>query len=318
MADWTSAGGPGAGNIAVARRTLQMLMDPTAKNGAILNHPFIRDLMARDAALGQLIGELGVSVNLVTIGTGKMAATAEATAATATAWTAANSTTVTPARRAYARKVTDFAVSLQQALLGPSLPPTIVAALVMEAVATWLNDVIDRLLATCTTATYTIGTTATALSWGAVHEGVIDIRDRGAMVDFALGLLTAKGAKDLLADSLSLGGAIQWAPQSQQAIQDVQRGAYLGKFFGVDFFLNSECDTDGGDTVGGLFTPGSHLMKTQKVPLPSGAIGVADLPGMLTVEYRRADGGVSYYEYVSYNALAVLEQTRFAQIRYVT
>lgn len=320
MADgpWYTSSGYGDANITVAARTLQLALSGTIKNLPLLNEPWVRDLLARDQLLGQLMGELGVSIGLVTLGTGKMSAVAEGTAATATDFSVTNSTTVSPARRGYARKVSDFAASVQAALMGPTLPPSVVATLILEALRVWLNDIIDRVAATFTTATYQIGTSGLPLSWGAMNDGILAMQDRGVDSGVALGLISLTGAQNLMADMLGLGGAVQWAPEAQQGIAQLTKGARIGSFWGVPFYLNSELDASGGDTYGGIVTAGSHLLKHQRVPLPAATSFVVADTGFITIEGSRPGGGVTTYEYVSHNAIAVLEQARFAGLRHLT
>lgn len=313
---WGTGTGLGDANIAVAARTIQLALNAAIKNRAIMGHPVILDLMMRDQALGQLLGELGVSIGLTDIGTGKMIAVAEATEATPTNFSITNSTTVTPLRRAYARDVTDFGVSVQGALLSGELGPNIIAMLALDAIGCWFNDLIDRIVALFASASNVIGVTGTALSWGAVQDGTISMLDRGNQ-SIGLGFLSAKAAQDLANDGLSLGGAVGFDPATRQFQANLGKGAYLGTHWGVDFYLNSELDASGGDTYGGILTPGALLMKHQRVPLPSNADQVFATP-FLTCEARRPGGGVNRYEYVSHNAVAILENARMSQLLWKT
>ena len=315
--DWLSGAGLGDANISVAARAISAALHESQKNRALLGHPVIMDLMMRDQALGQLMGALGVSESFAAIAQGKLAATAEGTEATPTNFSTSNQTTVTPARRAFARDVGDFARSLQEGLLAGELSPSAEAMLAYEGLHLWFNDVVDRMVALASSATYEIGTTATALAWSPVNEGVYDLKDRGVISGSALGLLSAKGAKDLAADALSLGGAVQLSPDMQQFIASANDGAYIGRVNGVDWYLNSELDADGGDTLGILVTPGAFTMKHQRVPLPREADVLVDA-GWYTMEMRRPGGGISRVETVSHNAIGIREQGRFAAIRYVS
>jgi hypothetical protein len=309
---WFTNSGIGDANNAVGRRSLQLSLDSSIKNRSILGHPVILSMMARDAMMGSLLGELGVSVGLVTAGTGKMASTAEGTAATATDWSETNSSTVTPARRAYARKMSDFAVSVQGGLLTGEIGPDAIALFTFDAVGTYVNKLVDDIVATATSATYTIGTSGTSLSWAAINDGVIDMKNRG-VTGPALCLLNATQVKAITSDLLGLGGAVQWAPQAQEGIQSLSRGAYVGRINDIDIYLNSELDTSGPDDYGIILTPGSHLLKHQPVGLGVGAQMVADL-GFMTMEARRTGGGVSDIEFVSHFGVGILEQVRFAAV----
>lgn len=309
---WYSNSGPGDALIAVAPRVIQLALSDAVKNKAIMGHPVIVDLMARDAMMGQLLGASGVSVGLLTAGTGKLAATSEGTPASATDFSLSNSATVTPARLAYARRASDFGLALNEALLTGQIGPNLAAVLVYDALAVYVNKLVDLLVATATSATYSIGTSGTGLSWSAINEGVIDMKSRG-VAGSGLALVTAGQAKALMADMLGLGGAIQWSTMAQQGIQQLPAGAYLGSLNGLDFYLNGELDTSGGDDYGIVLTPGSHLLKHQRVPLGMGAQVVGDL-GFVTLEARRPGGGISDIEFVSHFGVGILEQVRYAAV----
>jgi len=313
---WFSSSGLGDANIAVAARTIQVALDASVKNMEVMGHPVIREHFARDVGLGQLMGELGVSISLATLGTGKMSAVVDGTEATPTNFSTSNSATVTPARRAFARDIGDFGVAINEAMLRGD-PDSVMALLSYEGLRVWFNDWLDRFVAFASSATYEIGTTATALTWEEVNEGVTAFKNRGAATGPALGFLSAKGANDLNADSLSLGGAFQFSMEGRAAIMNMQSAAFLGRRNGVDWYLSSELDTDGGDTLGLVATGGAFLSKHQRVSLGRGAVSVLDA-GFYTTEARRPGGGVDRFETVSHNAIGILEQSRFAAVRYVT
>ena len=314
--NWFTGAGIGDANITIARRTIQLALHESVKNNAIMGHPVITAMLQTDELLGQLMGELGVSISLAAIGQGKLAATVEGTAATATNFSTSNSATVTPARRAYARDVGDFARSVQEGLLTGTLAPDAYAMMTYEGLMLWFNDLIDRIAALSSSATYEVGTTAIALTWSALQNGIIAFKDRGVS-GRALGLLSAKGAQDLSGDGLGLAGAVQFRQQTQGMVSQLGDGAYLFSEWGVDFYLNSELDADGADTLGILLSPGAILSKHQRVPLPVEATSLLDA-GFYTMEASRPGGGVTRIETVSHNAVGILEASRFAAIRYVT
>jgi hypothetical protein len=168
-------------------------------------------------------------------------------------------------------------------------------------------------------ATHEIGTTGAALTWSALQDGIYDAKDRACYGPF-LGLVTAKGAKDLADDGLSLGGAVQMAGQMQQLIPNAGDGAFLGRYFGnTDLYLcdAARLDSDGGDTLGSLWSPGAVYSKHQPVQLPARALAVVNTE-LLTVEMRRPGGGVSLFEVAAHLAVGIREQARMAAIRYVT
>lgn len=314
--DWLSTAGIGDANIAVASRAIRVALDASVKNMEIMGHPVVRSIMAEDQQLGQLMGALGVSTSFLTLGTTKLIAVAEGTEATPTDFSVANSTTVSPGRRAAARDIGDFGIALNAAMLQGDVN-TVIALLSYDGLHMWFNDWLNRIVALASTATNTIGTTATALTWEELNEGVVAFKNRGAGAGPALGLLSAKGVNDLNADSLSLGGAFQFSQEGRAAIATMSAGAFVGSRNGVDWYLSSELDADGGDTLGMVLTGGAVRSKHQVVPLPSTAEAVINA-GWYTVETRRIGGGISRYETVSHNAVGILEQARFAAVRYVT
>lgn len=313
---WYTSAGIGDANITVAPRTIQRALQSADKNREVLGHPVVRAMFMRDEGLGQLMGALGVSIALVTSGGNKLASGTQGTAATPTNFSASNASTVTPARRDFARDVGDFGLSVQQALLRGDIN-TAAALITLEGLACWWNDLLDRVMALASSATFEIGATATAITFEELQDGIIDFKDRGAGRGPALGLLSVQQAKDLMADARALGGAVQFSADAAAAIQRLQNGAYLGTIGGVDFYLNSEFDTNAGDDLGMLWTDGAFMSKHQKVKLQNPAFGVTDV-GWYTTEMSRPGGGVTRFEHASHNAVGILEAGYFAAIRSVS
>lgn len=314
--NWTSGAGGGDALLAVGPRALHLALNSASKNRAAIGHPVMLDMLLRDEGLGPLLGAVGQGYSFLDIGQAKMASVAEGTEATATNYTATN-VTLTAARRALSRKVSDFAASLQEGLLRGELSPTMQAHILLDGTMAWGSDLIDRIAALATSATNVIGTTGTALTWQALNEGILDLKNRGVMGGPALALLSVKGAKDLAQDGLSLGGAVGFSQEAAGFISNAASGAYIGRFWGVDFFLNSEIDASGGDDFGILLTPGAVGSKHQPTPLPPNADAIFQSPAF-TIEVRRPGGGLNTYESVSYNGVGALEQGRMAAIRYVS
>ena len=315
--DWTSGAGLGDANIAVASRTIRSALHQSIKAQEVMGHPVMQALLAADEGLGQLMGELGVSISLAAIGQGVQAATAEGTEATPTNFATSNSATVTPARTAFARDVSDYARSLQDGLLTGVLSPSAYALLVYDGMRVWQNSIVTEMLALATSFTNSIGTTGLALSWSAMQNGIYNMKDRG-VTGRLLAITTVKGATDLANDALSLGGAVQMAGQVQQFINNGGDGAFIGTFFGnMDLYINSSVATSGGDTVGAMISTDGILMKSQRVPLGRSADVLSDT-GFFTQEIRRPGGGLDRVETVSYRALGIVEQARVADITYVT
>ena len=314
--NWLTSAGLGDANIAVGPRLLFLALDATIKNRAVLGHPVMQGMLAQDQAIGQLGGALGMSLGLATIGDQKLSASAEGSEAAATNFSVSNAATLTPARRTIVRKVSDMARAFQTQMLRGELTPYMQGVIFQDSFGAWANDLVDRVAALATSATYTIGTSGSTLSWGAVNDGITALKDRGNSGN-GLGLISAGGWNQLSADALSLGGAIQFAPQTQGYQSQLQQGAYLGSFQGVDWYLNGELDASGGDTYGLVLTPGAVHSKHQIVTIdPSEAMVLNQ--GLWTVEARRAGGGVTTYETASHSAVGWREQVRAAALVFRT
>jgi hypothetical protein len=311
---WRTSSGIGDANIAVGPRTIQAALNAAKKNNALITHPVMMQMLMMDEGMGQLLGNLGVSIGLLSFGTGKAGPVAEGTGTTATNYSLTNTTTISPARLAYGRKVSDFGLSVQQGLLRGELAPDQYAMVILEGLQVWTNTLVDSIVAHFANLTNEIGTTGTALTWQVIQDGIIDHKDRGNTSE-ALGIIDSVGAKALMADMVGLGGAVQFAPQAQQAIQSATAGAYLGRFWDVDFYLNGELDDDGTDRFGGIITAGCIQTKHQRVPLPSEAIAVAD-GGWFTVEALRQGGSETQFDIVMHLASQIREQARGSMLRY--
>jgi len=310
--------GPGDLNIALAPSLIEAKLVTSVKNREIIGHPVIQYALAQDEGFGQLMGALGVQVGFLDVGELVMASKAEGTEAAASNFTA-TSASLTPARKAIARKASDFDRSIQESMLSGDLSPDAYAVILYDAMTAWANTYVDLMGDLASAATYEIGTTGVALTWSAMKDGVIDMKDRGCHGPF-LGLITAKGAKDLSDDSLSLGGAVANAAEIQGMIPNAAEGASLGRYFGnLDLYLcdAARLDTDAADTLGSLWSPGGVHSKHQRVPLPGEATALINT-GLVTVEMRRPGGGVTTFEAVSHLGVGSREATRWAAIRYVT
>lgn len=317
---WTSGAGIGDVNQALQTTAIVMAIDETIKNMGIIGAPTFQQILAMDEGLGPMFGALGISLGVATVGTGKMASTAEGTAVAATNWSAANAT-VTPARRELGRVVSDYARSLNDPLLSGELGPSAIATLIRDGLGNWSNTYVDLVAALAASASYSSGTSGAAYTWNALHHLTIDMADRGAGGP-KVALLSAKGVKDLGDDALSLGGAVQMAAQVQQFLQvgtmPGMSAAYVGRFFGsTDLYMCSELDTDGGDTLGVAFSADGVQSKHQPVRLPAEAMSIFQSP-MFSIEGRRTGGSVSRFDQVTYNGVGIKQQKAFAKIVYAT
>jgi hypothetical protein len=313
---WYSQSGIGDGNNASTARGIMAALTEANKNMEAAAHPVMQAMLARDAGVGQMLGAYGYGVTFANLGSGKLAAETEGNEASPTNFSTTN-VTVTPARRAFTREISDYARSLQEGLLMGEIGPDVEVMLAYEGTRLWMNSLVDQIAALASSATNTIGSTGVPLTWSALNEGIMDLKNRGAASGRAMALVTVKGAKDLADDALSLGGAVQMAPQIQGLIANATAGAYIASLGGVDVYLNSELDQDAGDDLGLLLTDGALISKHQQVALPREADALVNA-GFYSMEMRRPGGSVSYIETVAYNGVAIAENGRMAAIRYVS
>lgn len=313
---WYSQSGIGDANNASTARGIMAALTEANKNMEAAAHPVMQAMLARDAGVGQMLGAYGFGVTFADLGSGKLAAETEGNEASPTNFSTTN-VTVTPARRAFTREISDYARSLQEGLLMGEIGPDVEVMLAYEGTRLWMNSLVDQVAALASSATNTIGSTGVPLTWSALNEGILDLKNRGAAAGRAMALVTVKGAKDLADDALSLGGAVSMAPQIQSLLANASAGAFVGSLGGVDVYLNSELDTDSGDDLGLLLTDGALLSKHQQVQLPREADALVQA-GFYSMEMRRPGGSVSYIETVAYNGVAIAENGRMAAIRYVS
>ena len=157
LGNWITTAGPGDALIAVEARSLEVALNTAVKNKMAMGHPVFLAMLAADEGLGPLVGSLGKGRTFLDIGQAKMASVAEGTEATASAITA-TSVTITPGRRAIARKASDWAVSLQAGQLRGEIAPDQYAMMLHDAIMGWGSDLVDRVVALATSATNAIGT----------------------------------------------------------------------------------------------------------------------------------------------------------------
>lgn len=312
---WYTSSGLGDANIAVAQRAIQSALNASDKNRQIIAHPVFMQMLMADTGIGPLIGALGYSMGLLTHGTGKMSANAEGNATTATNYSSSNTTTITPARHTFGRIASDWARAVQEALLRGDLAPSHYAMLIVEGYKLWSNTYVDKVAALFPSLSTEIGLTGTDLNWTAMHHGIIDFRNAGNSGPM-IALIDNVGAKQLMDDTVSLGGAIQFSQNAQDSIQGAAGGAYLGQpIRGVDFYMCGELDLDGSDRCGALFTAGCMQSKHTRVALPAEADLVAD-GGWYNIEAIRLNNGTTQFNTVSHLAVQIQEQARGAMIRY--
>lgn len=314
---WYTSSGIGDANIAVSPRLLEEAFKSETLGNGLIASPPMQAMLAGDAVVsGAMGGALAFGWGLIDIGGGTLAATAEGSAASATNFSVSTGS-LTPARRAFARKMSDFAVHVQQQMLSAPLS-SVQALLVADAFQTWRNTIIDLVMAQFASASYTIGTSGAALLWQTLQFGLQDAIERsgGAAGSFAA-VLSKKQVQDLAADALSLGGAVQMAQQVQQFLNVNSGGnaSYIGRFFGVlDLYMGNRVTESGGDAIGAIFGTGAFVSKHERVSFLPGGTPAFDA-GFYSGEWRGRNGdGTATIDYISHSAVAIKQPRALAKV----
>jgi hypothetical protein len=262
----------GALTSTVTLNALRRAITSASKNKAAIADPVMASIIQRDAVLGPVVGALLQRMSLLDLGGGKATATAEGAAQLASAAVTPTNIAPAPTRREYARDLLDSERSQLAGLGMGELPPDILDAFVMEGVDVWGNTVLSDILALATGASYSAGTTGTALSWAALQNGYLDMVNRGAVGEAGVfAAIKVKGIKDVANDVLSLGGAVQMANQVQQ-FMEVGKSGYVGSFFGgLRLYMLDDVATSGGDDVGVMLSERGVLTAHKVIPLPESA-----------------------------------------------
>ena len=254
----------------VVLRALQRNITGAVKNRAAAADPVMIAILARDPVIGPMIGALLERTSLIDLGQAKAAAVAEGAAQTAATVPTITSIAPSPTRREFARDLKDSERSFLAGLgRGADLAPDILDSFVMEGADVWLNTVLDDVLGLATSASYSIGTTGTALAWAGLQNGFLDHVNRGAGSPEGVFVgIKVKGIKDLAADVLSLDGAVQFASQVQQFL-NIGRTGYIGEFFGgMRLYMLDDVATSGVDDVGLMVSASGIQTRHDIVPLP--------------------------------------------------
>lgn len=312
--------GLGDALVATATSSIQVALDPTNLNAQITAHPVVTAILARDEAMGNILGALGVQMSFVNLGQSKMAATSEGAAPSLTTMLVSN-ISLTPARYAMARNATDWARTHLEPLLNGSIAPNVYALMVFDALRAWINTIVNMICALATSATGSAGTSGGRLTFAALTDMVTDMQAGGGVggSGLILMLLDAKGVKDLQSDILALGGAAALAPQMQQFLSRAPNSGYIGRILDcVDIYLCPELDTDSGDTLGIAFTEEGVQTKHQLVSLPAEAIPVISA-GFVTVEANRGSGtGATTFTTTTHVSAGIRQQQGIRKVVYAT
>jgi hypothetical protein len=311
---WSPSSGIGDANIALSAAALKAAITKKTANRSLIMHPVHQRMLARDAGFGQLVGALGVQWGKIAIGQGAGTAVAEGSAASPANFSA-STVSLTPGRKAYARSITDMGPHFQEALLEGNIAGMI-AMLGYDAFGVWANTYVAQL-----TALYPSFSTALDLSSSALLTlpfleicNTVRVESQAESGDL-VAVLSAQQIKDLRADLLTLGGAVQFTPAAANAMQLQPDPNYFGRLFGfVDVYQGQEVTTDTGNSIGGVYGDLALASIHQRVAMQPGADVIADL-GLLKIEARARSGtSTSIYDYIWHNAAGIDEQACGAKV----
>jgi hypothetical protein len=296
----------------------------TAKlNRDIAGHPVIASLLMQ--ALG-VTGAVSERTGIIAHGASKMSATSEGSAASATNYSVAN-VTCSPARYAFTRVASDdFSAAMNGVPLvgvdlsmvpvdGPGADSYAVNLMVAEAMPIVLNQAVDLVMAQLTNGTVTTGTSGAALTWA--HLAALSVRLRHAGVSGPLlGVLSLRQVRDLLDDTSSVAGA-----QTQSDfLRDMwdggsAGGALIGRWSGIDWYMNAELDDDGTDVTGGVISMQALKMAHKNVPLSISNSGLVLNQGLFTVQATQGVGtGLVTCNYTTHLGVATAQAGAMAKI----
>jgi hypothetical protein len=274
--NWLTTAGYGDGLVALALLGFVEAVNDEKYNLGIVLHPVFQAVLLRDAGQplppGALAGRMSVGI----FGTGKAAATAEGSAASATNFSTTN-VTITPARLQFTRTASDFAAALTQGVpmdLGFGADASGITAengaalltMIGESQRIWGNTLVDLVCALLTSASLSVGTSGAALTWDDLSGVSIKLLAAGASGPF-IGLLSQQQALDLMADVGSASGAqINAQVLVQYFASGGGSGGRLFQFGGVDYYLCSELDESGSDVIGGVLSADAFATLHKRVP----------------------------------------------------
>ncbi len=315
---WYSGSGWGDANQSLATKMIKRKISASDNNRYILADPVMQDVLAMDRSLGPLIGALGIAIGVAEIGSGVAAAVSEGSASTATNFSV-DMVNLSPSRRAFSRNASDFGLSFNEALIAGDLGASHVGVIIEDGMGVYGNTLVRDVCTLAGSATYTAGTSGGKLTWALVSHALVDAKGRGGVGGGGMILvITAKGLKDLMDDSISMGGAAAMSVQLQQFMaQGPANGGYVGSFFGgqLRIYLSDRTLVDGSDSVCPMFSSAGVATKHQPVALGVGAIEVANA-GFWTLEALRAAGGVTKFEIAFHLATGILDPKGLTSITY--
>lgn len=283
-------------------------------NQGFIGSPTVQAILARDPMMVAIMGAAGVQFTTLDYGQASLVSTAEGSDPAESDVTSA-ATTITPARRALLRKLSDYANAKLAGLLTGDLSPAMYNALIFDGVAAWSNGLAGSVKTLASSMSNIVGTSGAPAAWNHLRDGHMELVEYGQTETVAI--YDLKGIKDLTNDVASLGGVLANDPQLLQ-FQQTMRPGFVGRFFnGCNVYMLPGLATTGGDTYGAIFGAAGVGIKHEAVPLGFGAEVIADL-GFLTMEAKRGAGSVSEIHTVSHNGVGIREQAACRRIRYAT
>ncbi len=226
--------------------------------GGILANPVIAGgFIGRD----RFMKALAAKVVFIARGVDKFATTAEGTDFTILDL-ASDAATVTPARRGFARQVSDMMRSLDDWSITDWMN------FARDGAIGWEQTVVSVLAGLFTSLSATGGNSGGAATWAQIVADYITLGIANVAPPYVL-ITRPKDWGNVAQDAFSLGGFVAMDPETAQFKKAVNPG-FKGLFLGGDLavYTSAELPTSGGDHVSGMF--GAECLKwNAHMPQPS-------------------------------------------------
>ncbi len=175
---------------------------------------------------------------------------------------ASDKATVTPARKGFARQMSDMARSLD------SWGITDFANFAMDGTIGWQQTMLSVIAALATSLSATGGDTGNAATWGAILADFMTLGAANVAPPYVL-LTRPQDWGNVAEDAYSLGGRVAQSAETDGFLRASNPG-FKGIFMGGDLWIytTTELPTSGGDTVSMMFGSGCVAWNAH-MPAPS-------------------------------------------------
>jgi hypothetical protein len=226
--------------------------------GGILADPVLASQFIGKAAFEKALAAKIVSIAW---GADQYATTAEGTDLTVLDL-ASDAATVTPARKGFARQMSDMGRSLE------TWGITDYANFAMDGTIGWQQTVVNVLAALFTSFSATGGNSGGAATWGTILADMVTLGQANVAGPYVL-ITRPKDWGNVAQDAYALGGFAANDPDVAGMRRAVNPG-FMGSFMNGNLrvYTSQELPTSGGDTVSGLFGA-SALAWNAHMPAPS-------------------------------------------------